>query len=136
MTTKDIIGRIQEGIDDYRKTSLTCNPEFAPTHPQILELIDLYRMDKFRDESYDELGFLKPFYNIVNTPVDVSANWLDIDVKDIRFFAQEGQSYYPVLFFEREAKRWMQDNRNCYALGREMGFGLFLNAIIPEWARY
>lgn len=136
MKTDDIIGHIANCLQNYENTSLSCNPVFAKTPLKILELIDLYSMDKYRDNNYDSLGFLKPFYNIVDTPVQVAANYLDIDVKNVEFVAEEGQSYYPVLLYERDVKYWMKDNRNCYADGRDMSFGLFLNSLVLNWPKY
>ena len=131
-----LTSHIQNCLEHYQKTALDCNPPFAKTQGEIVELIDLYRVDKFRDNTYDELGFLKPFYNITETPVQVAANWMDIDVRDIRFVAEEGQSYYPVWLMERDAQLWMKDNKNCYADARFMSFGAFLNSLIPSWVRY
>jgi len=127
---------ISNCLEHYQKTTLDCNPPFAKTQREIVELIDLYRVDKFRDNDYDELGFLKPFYNITETPVQVAANWMDLDVRDIQFVAEQGQSYYPVWLLEKDARLWMKDNKNCYADARFMSFGAFLNSFIPSWVRY
>jgi len=131
-----ITKHISSCLKHYYGTSLRCNPPFAQTQPEIIELIDLYRVDRYRDHDYDELGFLKPFYNITETPVQVAANWMDLDVRDIRFVAEQGQSYYPVWLMEKDARLWMKDNENCYADGRFMSFGAFLNSLIPSWVRY
>ena len=127
---------ISNCLDHYQKTGLVPNPPFAKTQKEIIDLIDLYRVDKFRDHNYDELGFLKPFYNIIETPVQVAANWMDLDVRDIRLIAESGQSYYPVWLMEKDLQLWMKDNKNCYADGRYMSFGSFLNSFVPNWVRY
>lgn len=136
MKTDEIVGQIEDYLQDYEKTALDCNPVFAQTQPQIIELIDLYSMDKFRDYNYDELGFLKPFYNVVDTPVQVAANFIDLDVKNIELLAEEGQSFYPVWLYEQDLRLWMKENKNCYADGRWLNFGLFLNSLVFNWPKY
>ncbi len=126
---------ISNYLEHYRKTTLDVNPVFSPTSKEVVELIDLYSVDKFRDDQYDELGFLKPFYNVIETPVQVAANWIDLDVKNVHLLG-EGENYYPVWLMEKDLRVWMRDNKNCYADGRLMSFGSFLNSIIPSWVRY
>jgi len=136
MKTDEIVGTIQNYLQDYEKTALDCNPVFAKTQPQIIELIDLYSADRFRDHNYDELGFLKPFYNVVDTPLQVAANFIDLDVKDINFLAEEGGNHYLIWLLEQDAGLWMKENKNCYADGRWLNFGLFLNSLVFNWPKY
>jgi len=125
-TIQDITGQLQDCLEDYEKTSLDCNPVFAKTQPQVLELINCYLWDKYRDAGYDELGFLKPFYNVVETPALVASKMIDVDVRDINIIAAEGEKQIIADFFEKDFKLWLKEKR----------FGQFLNELVFNWPRY
>jgi len=118
--------QIEENISERKNIALGCNPIFAESHGEILELIDLYWVDKFRDNARDSLGFLRPFYNVVENPSLVSSKMIDIDTKDVRIIAEEGQSYYPAWLFGKDLRLWMKVKK----------FGQLLNEIIYDWPKY
>ncbi|MEA2065903.1 MAG: hypothetical protein U9O65_02190, partial [Thermotogota bacterium] len=67
----------------------------------------------------------KVFYNIVNFLNDATAKMLDVDTKDIRFLATEGNYYYPWIM-GKEFRLWMKDKY----------FGRQLNEYVRNWAKY
>ena len=77
----------------YEEEFPLINPSYAKNQKQILELVDYYWMNKFKDGDRDTLGFKKAFYNIVMNPTEVSQKFIDFDTKDVRIIAEDGQSY-------------------------------------------
>lgn len=101
-------------------------PTYAPSQASIISLIDNYWVSKYRDGSYDSLGFLKPFYNIVVNPTEVAAKMIDIDTKNINVIAENGASFYPAWFFSKELKAWMKEKK----------FAQLLNEIVYKLPKY
>jgi hypothetical protein len=126
MIETEIFGLIQENKKYNEDAQVKLNPDFAVKQHDIIELIDKYWVSKFRDGYTDSLGFLKPFYNVVNTPVDVAAKMIDIDTKNVRIISEDGASYYPAWFFEKEFKQWMKANN----------FAKLLNDIVYNLPKY
>lgn len=105
----------------YEQKVLKTNPSFAETTKDILDLIDLYWVSKYRDGDSDSLGFKKTFYNIVNFPIETNSKMLDLDTKDIKIMAEDWASYWPAWLLGKELKMWMKDKQfgrqlNKYAL--------------------
>ncbi len=105
-----ILQKIEDEIKRYDEISLKSNPSFAPRQQDVLNLINLQWISKFRDGETDDLGFKKVFYNINNFPVEVSSKMLDIDTKDILLTAEDWSSYWPAWLLSKELKMWMKDN--------------------------
>ncbi len=123
---------IKQEAENCGQITLDCNPVFAGTQKDIINLIDLYYVNRYRDGDYDSTGFKKAFYNVVVNPTEIASKMVDLDTKDIRIIAENGQSYYPAWLFEKELKLWMKDKKN------EDGktFGQFLNQIVYSWPKY
>lgn len=121
-----IHAKIQKILTDFDEVKLDFAPTYAPKQKDIISLIDYYWVSKYRDGDKDSLGFMKPFYNVIINPTEVASKMIDIDTKDIRVIAEDGQSYYPAWFFSKELKYWM----------KEKGFGKLLNEIIYNLPKY
>jgi len=132
----DLTKQIAEEIHEFDKQSLDINPSFAPTQRGILNLIDSYWMNKFRDGDRDDSGFKKAFFNVIGNPTQVASKMLDLDSKDVRVVAEEGQSYYPAWLFGKELRLWMKEKKNCMAEGLQKTFGQFLNNIVYNFPKY
>ena len=132
----NIITIIANEVNEFDKKSLSMNPSFAPTQRSIFNLIDNYWMNKYKDGNRDDSGYLKPFFNIVENPTQVASKMLDLDTKDIRTVAEDGQSYFPAWLFGKELKRWMKEKKNCRAEGIEKTFGQLLNSIVYYYPKY
>ncbi len=103
----DILKKIQNEIEYCETTQLDLNPYFAKTQLNLLNLIDLYWMSKFKDGDTDSFG-KKVFYNIVNLPVDVAAKMIDIDTKDIQLHPED-DNYWTTWVMQKELEYWMKD---------------------------
>ena len=105
---------------------LKANPHFAPTHKQLLELIDCYWNSKFRDNPLDTRNFRKPFFNVVRVPTFVSSKATDLDTKNIKIYSELGQNQYKSYIFNKELKFYFKEN----------GFDLLLNQITWNRPKY
>ena len=117
---------IKEEIKYYKDKGLKCNPSYAQTTPDVLELINLYTNSKYKKGEYDSNNYKKPFFNVSDTPVDVGKKEIDIDTKDFKFYAEEGQEYYTSYFFGKDFRVWV----------KEIGFAKTLNKVsenLPRW---
>ena len=123
---------INQEVKDFERQTLECNPSYAKTQEDILKLIDLYWVDKFRDGDTNELGDKKAFYNIVENPTLVASKMIDIDTKDIRLIAEDDQSYYPAWLLGKELHFWMKNTKNEEGLT----FGQFLNQSALLYPKY
>lgn len=91
----------------------------------LLDMIEGYWDSNFwNGDQRDELFAF--FYNVVKLPVRVAAKMIDLDTKDFRFMAEEGQSQVPIYFLNKELKNWM----------KEKGFNSTLNRIVKQTPKY
>lgn len=101
--------QIQNEISEYEKEEVLYNPSYAPTQKNVIDLIDFYWVDKFKDGDMNDSGWKRTFYNIVQFPTLVSGKMTDLDTKDIRIIAEDGASFYPSWIFGRDLKYWLKD---------------------------
>lgn len=125
-------GAVQNEIEEWEHGHLDINPSFATTQKDIINLIDLYWMSKYRDTDLDSSGYKKAFFNIIMKPVDVASKMIDLDTKDIRVIAENDRSYYLAWFFEKELKNWMKNRKNQEG----KVFGQFMNECVYKWPKY
>ena len=122
----NISNLIETEKKQYEEKVLKTNPSFAERTKDILDLIDLYWVSKYRDSDTDSLGFKKTFYNIVNFPVETNSKMLDLDTKDIKLMAEDWASYWASWLMGKELKMWM----------KEMQFGKQLNKYALNFPKY
>jgi hypothetical protein len=129
-----LLGIIKRQENDYELTTKSSRyfPAFAPSQKDVIELINLYWVDKFKDGDYDNLGVKKSFYNIVESPTLTAAKMIDLDTKDIKIIAENGQSFYPAMLYERELNVWMKSKKNVFG----QTFGQFLNNLVINYPKY
>ena len=123
---------VNKEIEKYDKTRVKMNPTYAPNQKAIVELIDYYWMNRYKDGDFDTTGFKKMFFNVILPPTEVAMKMIDLDTKDIRIIAEDGQSYYPAWFFGKELKIWMKDKKNK----DKKTFGQLLNEIVLKYPKY
>lgn len=122
---KELKKLIHKEITEYHEP-LDINPSFAPTQKEILNLIDLYWVDKFKGNEKDSQGFRKVFYNIVQNPTLVASKMIDIDTKDILLIPINKSNHYLVMIMKKDLDIYMKEN----------GFGKFLNQCVYEFPKY
>lgn len=104
-----ILELIEDVKKSYEETPLKVNPSFAPTMPEVYDLIDLYWSSRYRDGDLDSLGYKKVFYNIVKLPVYIASKMLDIDLKDINLITENGADYWTAWLMSKEFKHWAKE---------------------------
>jgi len=119
------LNKILKREESFYNEPVRLNPAFASKTTDVLDLIDLYSVSRFRDSDKDSLNFKKVFYNIVNFPVDTTSKMLNIDSKDIKLLPT-GENYWTVWLKQRELNFWMKDKY----------FGRELNEYARSWAKY
>ena len=124
--------QIKTEIDNFDLVEPEFNPNFAPTQSSLINLIDSYWVSKFRDGFTDSSGYKKIFRNIILKPVYIAQKLIDLDTRDVRVTAEDGQSYYPAWFYGKDLRLWMKSKKNL--LGQT--FGQFLNDIVYKWPKY
>lgn len=121
-----IFGQVKKEIESFEHSTLDMNPSYASTQKDIIDLVDFYWASKYKDGNIDALGFLKPFYNVIINPTEVAMKMIDLDTKDIKIVAEDGQSYYPAWLFGKELKLWMKEQK----------IGQLLNKIVYVYPKY
>ena len=101
------------------------NPTFAPKQVDIINLIDLYRSNKFQGAETDDNGRRRIFINIGDTPSLTTSKRIDLDTKDIRVISEDG-NYLAAWLLQKELKIWM----------KQQGFGADLNWMVLNLPRY
>ena len=96
--------KLQDNLKDYRDRILPCNPAFATTMPQIIDLINLYWNSRYRSGNYDENSQRKSFFNIVHGPTWVKTKEIDLDIKNILLRATSPNFYLKVWFLTMELR--------------------------------
>ena len=104
---KEIVGKVLEWRKNLRDDSVMLNTGWEFNQYKMLTKIELYRNSQFESGLY-EGKFRKFFYNITGFRCDVETKTIDLDTKDFRFVAEDGQSYWPSWFLEKEFKYWMK----------------------------
>jgi len=123
---------IKQELTNFDEAILTCNQDYVPNQQKVIELVDLYWSDKFRDNQNNELGVKKAFYNIIENPSLVASKMIDIDTKHVNVLAEDDQSYYPAWLYGKELHIWMKDTKNQDGLT----FGQFLNDCVYKFPKY
>jgi len=122
----DIFGLVKEKIDDFSRESIEISPGYLFNQAETLKKIDFYYGSQFITGTHDREGFKKFFFNINKSRVNTAKKATDLDTKDIRVIAEEGQSFYPAWFFEKELRQFMKEEK----------FGVLLNEIVSKAPRY
>ncbi len=123
---------VKQELSDFEEATLDANQDYVKNQQSVIELIDLYWSDKFRESQENELGVKKVFYNIIENPSLVASKMIDIDTKHIRTLAEDDQSYYPAWLFGKELHLWMKNTKNDEGLT----FGQFLNQCVYQLPKY
>lgn len=123
---------IKQELSNFENTILECNQDYITNQQKVIELIDLYWMDKFRDSPNNELGLKKFFYNIIESPSLVASKMIDIDTKDINVLGEDDNFYYPAWLYGKELHLWMKNVKN----DEGQTFGQFLNQCVYQFPKY
>jgi len=122
-----VISKINSIIDDYKTTTLELNPVYAPTLPELIDMIDHYWVSRFKDgDDYDPNGYKKSFLNIVQNPCFIASKLIDVDTKNIELSTVPGSDYWRTWIMSKDLKQWM----------KEEGWGKVLNSFVYLLPKY
>ena len=121
-----LLNQVRSFKDYYEKQPIFSRKGETFNQRQGIELIDHYWNSEFLRGDLDDDGIYRFFYNIIKSPSRFSSYKTDFDTKDIRAIAEDGQSYVPVYFLNKELKAWMKDQN----------FGLLLNELSSKLPKY
>ena len=121
----EVINNARTFKENFLQTPVFVSKGYSFNQKKLIEFIEKYYNSQFLTGDKDDDGF-RFFYNIVKFPVRLAAKMVDLDTKDIRFVAEEGQSHVPVWCMNKELRAWMKD----------MHFGSVLNQISEETPQY
>jgi len=115
----ELINRVRQFKQFFEQEKIFNFKGFSFNQRELIDYLEKTWKSQYLLGDKDDEGY-RYFYNIVKFPVKIAAKMIDLDTKDIRIIAEEGQSYTPVYLFNKELKSWMKDQN----------LGLILNEVI------
>jgi hypothetical protein len=73
-----------------------------------LKMCEFYSNSKYLGGDFDELGRIKPFYNIVNFRVTLAKVATDMDIKDVQIMSDNPAHQVKSMLLNRESYEWMK----------------------------
>jgi hypothetical protein len=121
-----IVKELTKQLDSYKGGNVELADGLLFSQYLTLKKIEYYSNSRYITGDIDELGRIKPFFNIVNDKVNVAVRATDIDTKDIEITADDVNGIVPALLFKKELQKWYKDSN----------FGVTLNDLSETRARY
>jgi len=103
-----IYQEIQTIIDRY-DTPISIMDGLDFSQSKTLKMCEFYANSKYLGGDIDEIGRIKPFYNIVNFRVTLAKVATDMDIKDIQIIADDPLDQVKAMLLNAEAYEWMKD---------------------------
>jgi hypothetical protein len=120
-----IYKEVQSIIDRY-DTAITIMDGLSFSQKKTIKMAEFYSNSKYLGGDFDELGRIKPFYNIVNFRVTLAKVATDMDIKDLQLVSDNPQQQVKSMLLNREAYEWM----------KKADFSTFLNDFGYKRAKY
>jgi len=102
-----IYKEIQTIIDRY-DTPISIMEGLNFSQAQTLKTCEFYSNSKYLGGDFDELGRIKPFYNVVNFRVTLAKVATDMDIKDIQIVADRPEDQIKSMLLNAESYEWMK----------------------------
>lgn len=106
---RDLFNYIKNTTDSYDE-SVQIQEGLEFSHKKTLALIEFYTNDRYLTGDKDELGRIKPFYNVVNYRVTVAKTNTDLDVKDFKFEPDRLHNSVQAMLYNHEMYKWMKES--------------------------
>jgi len=114
-----IFGLLNNSIADYKDPSgVEITDGYFFNMKETINKIELYRASKFRSGDKDSQGDKKFFFNIINPQCGHATKNIDIDRKDVRVRANDGNHRVQAMIYNEELKYWMRDNNIGYIFNK------------------
>jgi hypothetical protein len=102
-----IYQEIQSIIDRY-DTPVCIMEGLDFSQSKTLKMCEFYSNSKYLGGDFDELGRIKPFYNIVNFRVTLAKVATDMDIKDVQILSDNPAHQVKSMLLNRESYEWMK----------------------------
>lgn len=106
---KTIFKEINEIIGSYNNKSIQIIDGLYYNQFQTLKKIEFYWNSQYINGQIDELGRIKPFYNISKFRVNVATRATDLDVKDVRITSDNVNDRVRSMLLNHELKNWFKE---------------------------
>lgn len=103
-------------IDNYENNEVQVVEGLYYNQYQTLRKIEFYWNSKYINGQKDEIGRIKPFYNITKFRVNVATRATDLDVKDIKCTSDNPDDRARTIIFNKELYNWMKEANLSYTL--------------------
>lgn len=110
MDNKKIFEEVNKLISDYETSPIQIVKGLYYSQNEVLQKIEFYWNSKYINGQKDELGRIKPFYNISKFRVNVATRATDLDVKDITVKSDNPTERIRSLVLNHEIYKWMKES--------------------------
>lgn len=106
---KQIFKEVNEIISSYNNKSIQIVDGLNYNQYQTLKKIEFYWNSQYINGQTDELGRVKPFYNISKFRVNVATRATDLDVKDVCVYSDDPKDRVRSMLLNHELKNWFKE---------------------------
>jgi len=106
---KKIFQEVNEIISSYSEKSIQIIDGLLYNQFKTLKKIEFYWNSQYINGQKDELGRIKPFYNISKFRVNVATRATDLDVKDVRITSDNKNDRVRSMLLNHELKNWFKE---------------------------
>lgn len=121
-----VLEKIRQTIKGYEEETIEIVEGLFYSQYETLRKIEFYWNSRYISGQKDELGRVKPFYNISKFRVNVATRATDLDIKDVKVTSDDPGDRVRSLVFNKEIYNWM----------KEVNFGRTLNISGQTRAKY
>lgn len=100
---------INEIIKSYENDTIEIVDGLDYNQKRILDKVEYYWNSRYLNNQRDDLGRIKPFYNISKFRTNVATRATDLDVKDIRVEADRPEHRVQSMLLNHEIYKWMKE---------------------------
>ncbi|MBP7540369.1 MAG: hypothetical protein KA802_10525 [Saprospiraceae bacterium] len=106
---KTIFKEVNEIISTYNNKSVQIIDGLYYNQFQTIKKIEFYWNSQYINGQLDEIGRIKPFYNISKFRVNVATRATDLDVKDVRITSDNKNDRVRSMLLNHELKNWFKE---------------------------
>lgn len=106
---KKLLKKINEIIKSYEKDTIEIVDGLDYNQKRILDKVEYYWNSRYLNNQRDDLGRVKPFYNISKFRTNVATRATDLDVKDIKVESDKPNNRVKSMLLNHEIYKWMKE---------------------------
>lgn len=101
--------KVNQIIKSYENDTIEIVDGLDYNQKRILDKVEYYWNSRYLNNQRDDLGRVKPFYNISKFRTNVATRATDLDVKDIRIEADKPNDRVKSMLLNHEIYKWMKE---------------------------